>query len=184
MYCHQFPEMLRLRKVVFQGHMCSKWRWQFIQIMKVLISLIHSLPHTAPQPYLAQMRERPEVSGDFSEEVVFWILWGKRKNIYVFPSSWHRVLKPHNSPHDNNTRSIFCSNIWSLTSVSDIECLNPLEFPGWVRFCCIGWLLVGSWVGAGLWKTKPWLETWDFQLHITFSRERRGEMELMITQLC
>ena len=47
------------------------------------------------------------------------------------PSSWHTAPKTFVISQVIRTlRSIFCSNIWSLSLVPDTELLNPLEFDG------------------------------------------------------
>ena len=50
-----------------------------------------------------------------------------------------------------------------------------LEFPGSCVFCPKEVSLGGSWMWLVMGKTKPGLETWNFQPHLLFSREgQRG----------
>lgn len=60
-------------------------------------------------------------------------LWNNRKFIYCLlpPVLGTEFLKPCNFLSEKSIRGIFCSNIWLLTLVPDVELLNPLEFTGW-----------------------------------------------------
>lgn len=108
-------------------------------------------------------------------------LWYNEKHTYWYSWFWHRT--PETLVKLLSNQSTCCSDIWSLTQVSDTGRLNFLEFSGWWEClllklgdpgCSPGWGLVTE-------KTKPWFEAWNFLL--TLHSPEKGEkleMELLI----
>ena len=106
-----------------------------------------------------------------------------------FPQFLAQLSKnSYNFLSDESTRHIFCCNGWSLTLVSDVEFLNPLEFPMWVSCfksdTTLGGLLDGYRMGAGPRKDQVMIRSLKLSAPHPSPGKRRGSRNWINNWLC